>query len=65
VLNIHGSIAYPSLVNATTANAQTWKEKLDANIKKAKAAAAKLALLKGSYEIMPGVQIPKGKRSQK
>jgi hypothetical protein len=65
VLNIHGSIAYKNLVNATTANAQTWKEKLDANIKKAKAAAAKLALLKGSYEIMPGVQIPKGKRSQK
>lgn len=64
VKNIHGHISYPNLVKVQDNDAAGWKEKLQAKIKKAKAEAAKLALLKGSFEIMPGVHVPKSKRSQ-
>lgn len=67
VKNIHGKACYTKEIAAQEAsdNSIDWKTKIADKIKKAKAKAAKLALLKGSYEIMPGVQIPKGKRSQK
>ena len=67
VKDIHGYACYKAEIAAQEAADPKagWKEKLKAKIAKAKAEAAKLALLKGSYEILPGVFVPKSKRSQK
>lgn len=66
VKDIHGTACYLSEIAAQKAKAPeaNWKDKLKAKIELAKAKAAKLALLKGSYEIWPGLHVPKGKRSQ-
>lgn len=67
VKDIHGNAAWTSEIATQKASdpKANWKEKLAAKIEAAKAKAAKIALLKGSYEIWPGLSIPKGKRSQK
>ena len=66
VKNIKGECVYHAEMAAQkVADKSTgFMEKLKETAAKAKAAAAKLALLKGSIEIAPGVLIPKGKRSQ-
>ena len=70
VKDIHGHRGYKNLIVAN-ANSSI-KEKLAAMKQKAldkaaklKAQAAKAALLKGSFEVMPGLLVPKSKRSQK
>lgn len=65
VKTIKGHISYPHLVKASEQKSTDWATKLKEKIKAAKAEAAKLALLKGSFEIMPGILVPKSKRSQK
>jgi hypothetical protein len=49
---------------AVKAQAEAKKAQAEAKLAQEKAQAAKLALLKGSFEIMPGVLVAKGKRSQ-
>ena len=67
VKDIHGKAVWTAEVAAQKAAdpKADWKTKLAAKIEEAKAKAAKIALLKGSYEIWPGVSVAKGKRSQK
>lgn len=66
VKDIHGNACWSAEIAAQKAAdpKADWKDKLKAKVAEAKAKAAKLALLKGSYEIWPGVSVPKGKRSQ-
>ena len=70
VKDIHGSISFPSLVKKEAeggikAKLAAMKKAAEDKAKKLKAQAAKAALLKGSFELMPGLSIPKSKRSQK
>ena len=71
VKNIKGQVAYKQKIKSNTM-VEKWQAKLAEKkkaaaeaLKKAKAAAAKKALLAGSLEIMPGLLVPKSKRSQK
>lgn len=67
VKNVHGQACYAAEIAAQTAADKGLNivEKFKAKVAEAKAKAAKLALLKGSYEIFPGVKVAKGKRSVK
>lgn len=63
VKNIHGVSCYTKEIKEQGANGLSGVDKFKAKLAEAKSKAAALALMKGSYEIFPGLKIAKGKRS--